>query len=83
MCCSQYLLLFPGSAFTNSGFRSKSSKFDEPLLTCLNKSVLPITSFKFLKPSSAKISLTSEAIKVNKLTTLSGVPTNFSLNFSS
>ena len=40
-------------------------------------------SFNDLKPSSAKISLTSEAIKVNKFTILSGVPVNFSLNFSS
>ena len=36
-----------------------------------------------LKPNSDKISLTSEAMKVNRLTTLSGVPVNFSLNFSS
>ena len=40
-------------------------------------------SFKDLKPSSASISLTSDAIKVNKFTILSGVPVNFSLNFSS
>ena len=42
-----------------------------------------ISSFKDLKPSSAKISLTSDAIKVNKFTILSGVPLNFSLSFSS
>ena len=40
-------------------------------------------SFKDLNPILAKISLTSDAIKVNKFTTLSGVPLNFSLNFSS
>ena len=51
------------------------------MLTCLSKSVLPITSFKDLKPSSLKISLTSCPIKVNKFTTLSGVPVNFSLSF--
>ena len=75
--------MFPGSACTNKGFKSRSSKFDEPLLTCINKSVLPIISFRDLKPISANISLTSVAIKVNKFTTLSGVPENFSLNFSS
>ena len=80
---SQYLLLLPVSACTNSGFKSRSSKFGEALLTCINKSVLPIISLSVLKPSSAKISLTSVAIKVNKFTILSGVPVNFSLNFSS
>ena len=40
-------------------------------------------SFNDLKPNLAKISLTSVAINVNRLTTLSGVPVNFSLNFSS
>ena len=80
---SQYLLLFPGSAWTNKGFKSKSSKLGEALFTCINKSVLPIISFRDLKPSFARISLTSDAIKVNKFTTLSGVPVNFSLNFSS
>ena len=60
-----------------------SSKFGDALFTCINKSVLPIISFKDLKPNSASISRTSEAMKVNKLTTLSGVPINFSLNFSS
>jgi len=40
-------------------------------------------SFNDLNPSSAKISLTSDAMKVNRFTTLSGVPVNFSLNFSS
>ena len=73
----------PGSAWTNNGLRSKSSRLGEALLTCINKSVRPITSFKDLKPSEAKISLTSVAINVNKFTTLSGVPVNFSLNFSS
>ena len=53
------------------------------MLTCLKRSVLPIISFKDLKPSSARISLTSFAINLNKLTTLSGVPVNFSLSFSS
>ena len=43
----------------------------------------PIISFNDLKPKLAKISLTSSAIKVNKLTTFSGVPVNFSLSFSS
>ena len=71
------------SAWTNKGFKSKSSKLSEPLLTCLSKSVLPIISFNDLKPNLAKISLTSVAINVNRLTTLSGVPVNFSLNFSS
>ena len=41
------------------GFRSKSSKFGDPLLTCLKRSVLPIISFKDLNPSSDRISLTS------------------------
>ena len=54
-----------------------------PLLTCLKRSVLPTISFKVLKPRLAKISLTSWAIKVNKLTTLSDVPVNFFLKFSS
>ena len=53
----------------------------EALLTCIKRSVLPIISFNDLKPIFAKISLTSDAIKVNKLTTLSGVPVNFSLSF--
>ena len=80
---SQYLLLFPGSAWTNKGFKSKSSKFGDALLTCINKSVLPIISFNDLNPNSARISLTSVAIKVKRFTILSGVPVNFSLNFSS
>ena len=50
------------------------------MLTCLNKSVLPIISFIDLNPNSAKISLTSLAINVNKFTTLSGVPPNLSVN---
>ena len=66
-----------------SGCRSKSSKFGDPVLTCFNKSVLPIISFNFLKPNSANISLTSSAINLNKFTTFSGVPLNFSLNFLS
>ena len=82
-CFSQYLKFSPGSAWTNSGFKSKSSRLDEALLTCLNKSVLPIISFKDLKPNWAKISLTSLAIKLNKFTTFSGVPENFFLNSSS
>ena len=80
---SQYLLFSPGSACTNKGLRSKSSKFGDALLTCIKRSVLPIISFKDLNPNSDKISLTSVAIKVNKFTILSGVPVNFSLNFSS
>ena len=40
-------------------------------------------TFKDLKPNLARISLTSEAIKVNRFTTLSGVPVNLSLNFVS
>ena len=76
-------MLFPGSACTNRGFKSRSSKLGEALFTCISKSVLPIISFNDLKPNSAKISLTSEAMKVNKFTILSGVPVNFSLNFSS
>ena len=36
-----------------------------------------------MKPSSAIISLTSWAIKLNRFTTFSGVPLNFSLSFSS
>ena len=80
---SQYLLLLPLSACTKSGFKSKSSRFGEALLTCIKRSVLPIISFNDLKPIFAKISRTSDAIKVNKLTTLSGVPVNFSLSFSS
>ena len=80
---SQYLLLSPASAWTNNGFKSKSSRFADALLTCINKSVRPIISFRDWNPSLAKISLTSEAMKVNKFTTLSGVPVNFSLNFSS
>ena len=75
--------MLPGSAWTKRGFKSKSSKFGEALLTCINKSVLPIISFKDLNPNSAKISLTSEAINVNKFTILSGDPLNFSLSFSS
>ena len=78
---SQYLLKFPGSGKIKSGCKSKSSKFDEPVLTCFNKSVLPIISFNVLKPNSANISLTSSAINLNKFTTFSGVPLNFSLNF--
>ena len=66
-----------------SGCRSKSSKFEDPVLTCFNKSVLPIISFNVLKPNSANISLTSSAINVNKFTTFSGVPPNFSLKFLS
>ena len=62
---SQYLLKLPGSGKIKRGCKSKSSKFDEPVLTCFNKSVRPITSFKDLKPSEAKISLTSVAINVN------------------
>ena len=62
---------------------TNSSKFDVPLLTCFKRSVLPTISFNFLKPSSANISLTSSAIKVNKFTTFSGVPVNFFLKFSS
>ena len=61
----------------------KSSKSDFPLLTCFKRSVLPIISFKFLKPKSAKISLTSFAMNVNKFTTFSGVPVNFFFKFSS
>ena len=80
---SQYLLFDPGSAWTNKGFKSKSSKSEEPLLTCFNKSVLPIISFKFLNPNFARISLTSSARNLKRLTILSGVPLNFSLNFSS
>ena len=79
----QYLGFSPGSACTKSGFKSKSSRLGDPLLTCFNKSVLPITSFKELKPSDAKISLTSVATKVKKFTTFSGVPVNFSLSFLS
>ena len=44
---SQYLLLSPGSACTKRGCKSKSSKFDDPVLTCRNKSVLPIISSNF------------------------------------
>ena len=33
-----------------------------------------------LNPNEAKISLTSVATNLNKLTTFSGVPVNFSLN---
>ena len=80
---SQNLLFFPGSAWTNKGFKSKSSKFEDPLLICFNKSVLPITSFKDLNPRLAKISLTSSAIKLKRFTTFSGVPENFFLKFSS
>ena len=36
------------------------------MLTCLSKSVLPITSFKVLNPSLARISLTSFAINENR-----------------
>ena len=39
---AQYLVFSPESVWANKGFRSKSSKFDDALLTCLNKSVLPI-----------------------------------------
>ena len=53
------------------------------MLTCFKKSVLPIIWFKLLNPSFANISLTSSAIKLNKLTTFSGVPVNFFLNSSS
>ena len=70
-----------GSGRINRGCKSKSSKFEDPVLTCFNKSDLPIISFNVLKPRSAKISLTSCAINVNKFTTFSGVPLNFSLNF--
>ena len=80
---SQYLVFSPGSVFTNNGFKSKSSKFGEPLLTCLRRSVLPIISFRFLNPNEAKISLTSSATNLKKLTTFSGVPVNFFLNSSS
>ena len=54
-----YLPAAVGSARTKRGFRSKSSKFGDPLLTCLKRSVLPIISFKDLNPSSDRISLTS------------------------
>ena len=45
-----------------------------------NLSVLPIISSNFLKPISAKIFLTSSAIKKKNLITSSGVPLNFFLN---
>ena len=80
ICLSlQYLKFSPGSAWTNKGFKSRSSKLDAPLLTWDNKSVLPMISFTDLNPREASISLTSVATKVNKLTTFSGVPLNFSL----
>ena len=53
------------------------------MLTCFSKSVLPIISLSDLNPNSASISLTSVAINVNKFTTLSGVPVNFSLSLTS
>ena len=71
------------SDLAEKGFKSKSSRLDEPLLTCFKRSVLPIISFKFLNPSEAKISLTSCATNLKKLTTFSGVPVNFFLKFSS
>ena len=80
ICLSlQYLGFSPGSAWTSKGFKSKSSKFDAPLFTWDNKSVLPIISLIDLNPSEASISLTSVAANLNKLTTFSGVPVNFSL----
>ena len=66
-----------GSALTNKGLRSRSSRLGEPLLTCLSKSVLPIISLSVLNPNAASISLTSSEINLNKFTTLSGVPVNF------
>ena len=75
--------MFPGSAWTSRGFKSKSSRLEVPKLTCFKRSVLPIISFKFLKPNSAKTSLTSLAIKVNKLITFSGVPVNFFIKLGS
>ena len=38
----QYLKFSPGSAWTNKGFKSKSSKFEAPLFTWDNKSERPI-----------------------------------------
>ena len=75
----QYLRFSPGSACTSNGFKSRSSKFDAPLFTWDNKSVLPIISLIDLNPSEASISLTSIATNLNKFTTFSGVPVNFSL----
>ena len=76
-------MFLPGSALTNKGLRSRSSRLGEPLLICLSKSVLPIISLSVLNPNSASISLTSSEINLNKFTTLSGVPINFFLNSSS
>ena len=73
---SQYLLWLPASGKIKSGCKSKSSKFEDPVLTCFNKSVLPIISFNVLNPKSANISLTSSAMKLNRFTTFSGVPLN-------
>ena len=41
---SEYLLFSPGSAWINNGLKSKSSRSVEPLLTCFNRSLLPIIS---------------------------------------
>ena len=49
------------------------------MFTWDNKSVLPIISLTDLNPNDASISLTSVAANLNKLTTFSGVPVNFSL----
>ena len=42
-----------------------------------SRSVRPITSSSLRKPSAARISRTSSAMKLNRLTTFSGVPVNF------
>ena len=54
----QYLGFSPGSVCTSKGLRSKSSRFGEPLFTCVKRSVLPIISYRDLYPSDAIISLT-------------------------
>ena len=76
----QYLKFSPGSAWTNRGFRSRSSKFEAPLFTCVSKSVRPIISFIDLNPKEDKISRTSVATNLNKFSTFSGVPVNLSLS---
>ena len=65
------------STRTSSGLRSRSSRCSAPRLICSIRSVRPMMSSSERKPISARISRTSSAMKLIRLTTFSGVPVNF------